>query len=489
MRLTALLFLPLAGGLVCLAASRRPALVRWLALGATLVELALAASLLGADAPAGPWHLSLEVPWIPALGARYGLAVDGVSVVLVLLTAFLSVLCVLISWRGITDRVGPYHFFLLAAETGILGVFLATDLFLFYLFWEFQMIPVFFLVGIWGHEERIRATFTFLLYTVGGSLLMLLAVGMLYSVHGAQTGVYSFRIADLLGTDLGRWTPWVFGALVLAFAVKIPLVPLHHWLPDAHTQAPTAGSVILAGLLLKTGTYALFRVALPLSPAIARASVPLLLVLGLVGLFYAAWVAFDQADAKRLVAYSSIAHMGLILIGLVVWNPATLSGSLLQMVNHGLSTAALFILLGMLQERVGSRALADLGGLWGEVPVLSGFFLFFALSALGLPGLNNFVGETLVLVGTFPSRPVVAGLGFCGLVFTLLYTLRLVQAALFGPAKPGRRLRDASAREVLVLACLAAGVLFIGLHPQPLLDLLHGPVMRAAGQAVLAGLP
>jgi NADH-quinone oxidoreductase subunit M len=489
MRLTALLFLPLVGGLLSLTASWRPGMVRWLALGTTVAELILAGSLLGAGTTGARWLLALEVPWVPSLGIHYGLGVDGVSLVLVLLTAFLSVLCVLVSWRAVTDRVGLYHFFLLAAETGILGVFLATDLFLFYLFWEVQMVPVFFLVGIWGHEERIQATLKFLIYTVAGSLLMLLAVALLYSIHGAQTGTYTFRIADLLGTDLGRWTPWVFGGLLAAFAVKIPVIPIHNWLPDAHTQAPTAGSVILAGLLLKTGAYALFRVALPLAPQTTQTFAPVLVVLGLLGLFYAAWVAFDQVDAKRLVAYSSIAHMGVILIGFAVWTPATLSGSLLQMLNHGLSTAALFILLGMMQERVGSRALADLGGLWGEVPVLSGFFLLFALSALGLPGLNNFVGETLILVGTFPSRPLVASLGFCGLVFTLAYMLRLIQQALFGPPKPGRHLPDATAREVLVLTCLAVGVLFIGLHPQPVLDLFEGPVARAVGQTALAVLP
>lgn len=478
--LTAVIFLPLLGAVLCLAASRRPLLCRWTALVATFADLGLSVSLFFHPGAPSRWFLSEDAPWIRSVGVRYSLAVDGVSLLLVLLTSFLLVLCVLVSWRAVESRVGPYHFFLLFTETGILGVFLARDLFLFYLFWEVQILPMFFLIGVWGHEDRVRATIKFILYTIAGSLLMLVALIALYLIHGGQTGSYTFGLGQLLATRLDPGTElWLAAAFLLAFAIKVPAVPLHNWLPDAHTQAPTAGSVILAGLLLKTGTYALFRIGFPLFPGAVHALLPLLLSVGLAGLFYAGWIAFAQRDVKRLVAYSSVAHMGLVIIGLAVWNALTLNGALLQMLNHGLSTSALFILVGMIDERLGSRALEDMGGLWRQAPALCAFFLFFALSALGLPGLNNFVGEVLILIGTFREFPAVAVLGFSGLVITLLYVLRMVQRTVFGPARPGREVRDLGPREALVLGVLAAAVLFAGLRPQPILDLFRSPVQAS----------
>jgi NADH-quinone oxidoreductase subunit M len=478
--LSIIIFLPLVGGLVVLALYRYPQQCRWVSLWVTLADLAMVVGLLltGYRSRAmGDWLVIEDYEWIERFGIRYSLGLDGISLVLILLTTFLSVMCVLVSWRQIEERVSGFHFFLLAMQTGVLGVFLATDLFLFYLFWELQLIPMFFIIGIWGHENRIYATVKFVLFSITGSLLMLIAVIGLYIAHGSQTGNYTFSLFHLTETLLTRNAEmWLYAAFLLAFAIKIPVFPVHTWLPDAHTEAPTAGSVILAGLLLKTGAYALLRFAFPLFPGAAKQSVPLLLALGLIGLFYAAWIALAQKDMKRLVAYSSISHMGLIVIGLAIWSKITLSGAVLQMVNHGLTTSALFILVGMLDERAHTRNLADFGGLWKKMPVFSAFFLLFAMASLGLPGLNSFVGEILILVGTFRERPLVGALGFAGIVFILIYVLRLVQDSLFGEAKGERVLRDVDAREAAVLIPLAIAVLWIGLYPRSILDLLQGPV-------------
>ena len=325
----------------------------------------------------------------------------------------------LCSWQAIAFKEGSFYFFILFLEGTLAGLFLAADLLLFYLFWEIQIIPMFFLVGIWGHENRSHAAIKFLLYTLAGSLVMLIALLALYVIHGHQTGIYTFSVYQLTQHGpLGRTTEiLLFAAFLLAFGIKVPLLPVHTWLPDTHTEAPTAGSVVLAGLLLKTGVYAIFRFAMPLFPQAANLLTPLMLILGVGGLFYAGWIALAQTDIKRLVAYSSIAHMGLAIIGIVIWNAVALSGAILQMINHGLSTSALFIMVGMLDERIHSRDFAVMGGLWSKMPVFSAFFLLFALSSLGLPGLNNFVGEMLVLVGVFKAKPVIAILGFAGIVF------------------------------------------------------------------------
>ncbi len=480
--LSIIIFLPLLGGLAALGVFSQPRVSRWIAAIAASGDLALVILLFflvpgGHAAHNGGWLMAEDYPWLQSLGIRYSLGLDGISLMLILLTAFLALLCILVSWRQINTKVGSFHFFLLATQTGVLGVFLATDLFLFYLFWEVQIIPVFFLVGIWGHEKRLAATMKFILFTVSGSLLMLIALTALYVIHGTRTGIYTFSLARLASAPLTDTTGiFLFAAFMIAFAVKTPIIPLHIWLPDTHTEAPTAGSVVLAGLLLKTGVYGILRIAFPLFPTAARLSMPLLLTLGLVGLFYAAWIALSQTNIKRLIAYSSIAHMGLIIIGLAIWKAITVSGAVLQMINHGLTTSALFILVGILGERIDSRKFADLGGLWKKMPVFSAFFLFFAMASLGLPGLNNFVGEILILIGAFTVSPLVAILGFCGMVFTLVYVLRLVQDSLFGREKAAHPLYDLTIREGWVLGVLAAAVLFIGLHPGPILRLFETPL-------------
>ncbi len=494
--LTLIIFWPIFGSFVVLAVYRRPDLVRWLSLIVTLVEMALVAALFGLDlqphaTPQGTWLLLEDYAWIPWLGARYSLGLDGISLLLLALVAFLNIFCVLVSWRAIDFKHGSFYFFILFLEGTLAGLFLAADLLLFYLFWEIQIIPMFFLVGIWGHENRIHAAIKFLLYTLAGSLFLLIALIALYVIHEQQTGLYTFSVYQLMQHGpLGRTTEiLLFGAFLLAFGIKVPLIPVHTWLPDAHTEAPTAGSVDLAGLLLKTGVYALFRFAMPLFPYATQLFIPVLLVLGVGGLFYAAWIALAQTDVKRLVAYSSISHMAMIIIGIAIWNVTTLSGSILQMINHGLSTSALFIMVGMLDERLHSREFAALGGLWSKMPVFSAFFLLFALSSMGLPGLNNFVGEMLILVGAFKANWPVAVLGFVGIVFGVIYILRMVQDSLFGEPRGEHIFWDLDFRETAMLGALALAVLFIGLHPGPVLRLLDQPIQAMLQQIAQLGLP
>ncbi len=480
--LVVIVFLPLAGSFLALAAGRKPLLCRWVSLCVTIIEVGLISIFFFLDlkpqvSPSGAWLLTVDHPWLTGLGARFSLGLDGLSLMLIGLTAFINVICILISWKAITVKVGPFHFFLLFLEGCLMGLFLATDLLLFYLFWEIQLIPMFFLIGVWGHAKRTYASIKFVLFTFGGSLFMLIALVAIYVMHGHQTGEYTFNLYQLTQTRLSPTVQgWLYAAFFVAFIIKIPMVPLHTWLPDAHTEAPTAGSVDLAGLLLKTGFYALFRFAFTLFPAAAQASVPLLVILGLVGMFYSAWIALAQTDIKRLVAYSSIGHMGMMVVGLGLWNLMALSGSFLQMINHGISTSALFVLVGMIDERLDSRNFKDLGGLWKKMPVFSAFFLFFALSSMGLPGLNNFVGEILILIGIFQSRPVIAVLAFVGVLFSVIYILRMVQDGLFGEGREDRTLWDVDGREIVILVLMALPVLFIGLHPGPILRLFESSI-------------
>jgi NADH-quinone oxidoreductase subunit M len=482
--LTTLVFLPLAGSLMLIPLWKRENLVKPVALGIALLELALAAWVYATaqtgNATPGAlpgFFLWEDAAWIERFGIRYTLGMDGISLLMALLTAFITVIAMLVSWRSIKERPGLHYLLILVMATGIMGVFLSLDLFLFYLFWEVMLIPMFFLIGIWGHGRRIYSAVKFFLFTLAGSLLMLLAIIGLYLIHGAQSGSYSFALAALLHTHVApQLASWLFAAFLFAFAIKVPLFPLHTWLPDAHTDAPTAGSVILAGLLLKTGAYGLIRFGYPLFPEAARSFTPLLYALALIGIVYGSWVAYAQTDMKRLVAYSSVGHMGFVALGIAAWTPLALSGAVLQMVNHGVTTGALFALVGMLDERTDTREIADYGGLWGKVPQLSFFFLLFAMASAGLPGLNNFVGEFLVLTGTFRVAPIVVAIAFPGIVVTLVYTVRLVQKLLFVEERKPLPLADLSWREGGLLAVLALIAIYIGVHPAPLLELIKVPV-------------
>ena len=487
--LSCLILLPLAGCLLLLPVWNCRLSARPIAFGVALVELALTAWLyaswqgLAALPTSLPGYLLLEdAPWIPAFGIRYTLGLDGISLLMVMLTAFTFCVALLVSWHAITERSGLFLTLMLAMETGIMGVFLSLDLALFYLFWEVMLIPMFFLIGIWGHGRRIYSTIKFFLFTMFGSLLMLLAIIALHLLHARQSGVNTFNLHELLGTQLPPDTQlWLFAAFFLAFAIKFPLFPLHTWLPDAHTDAPTAGSVVLAGLLLKTGSYGLIRFGYPLFPQAAQTLTPLLYTLALIGIIYASLVAFAQQDMKRLIAYSSIGHMGFVAIGIAAWQPVALSGSIIQMANHGVTTGALFCLVGMLDERAHTREIAVFGGLWGKVPRYSFFFLLFSLASLGLPGLNNFVGEFLVLTGTMKKAPLVSALAFVGIVLTLIYTVRLVQELLFQEERQPLQLADLDLREMVLLTGLALVCLWMGIHPAPLLDLIHLPVQLLTG--------
>ncbi len=488
--LTILVFLPLTGVLCLLPLWQRQEWTRRIALLFGLADLTLAgwltlaagsARLLPGNSPPG-FFLFEDLPWIGRLGARYTLGLDGISLLMVLLTAFVTLVGMVVSWNAIRERSALHYALLLVMESGIMGVFLALDLFLFYLFWEVMLIPMFFLIGIWGHGRRVYSAIKFFLYTLAGSLLMLLAIIGIYLLHGSQTGQYTFGLMSLTGTAIPAQAGiWLFAAFLLAFAIKFPLFPLHTWLPDAHTDAPTAGSVILAGLLLKTGAYGLIRFGYPLFPDAAKTLTPLLTGVAVIGILYASWVAFAQTDMKRLVAYSSVGHMGFVALGIAAWTPVALSGAVMQMVNHGVTTAALFALVGMLDERSGTREVAAYGGLWGKVPLLSGLFLLFAMASAGLPGLNNFVGEFLILTGTFRVQPLAAVLAFLGIVLPLAYTVKLLQEVLFQHERRPLALPDLSLREGTILTVMALIDLYLGLHPKPLLDLLNVPVALLTG--------
>ncbi|MFP3940780.1 MAG: NuoM family protein [Thermoanaerobaculia bacterium] len=501
MILVALIAVPLVGGLLAWAvAGRSPGACRWIALGAMVLDLVLAlllvpalggegvaglggatgggeAAATAAEGAGGRWLAHVSWEWIPRFGIGLTLGVDGLSLLLVFLTAVLGILAVAGSWSEITHRTGFFHFNLLWILAGVIGVFLALDLFLFYFFWELMLVPMYFLIGIWGHERRIYAALKFFLFTQASGLLMLVAILALAAAHAGATGAWSFAYADLLANPVaGPAAAWLMLGFVVAFVVKLPAVPFHTWLPDAHTEAPTAGSVVLAGLLLKTGGYGLIRFAVPLFPEAAEELAPAGMALGAVGVLYGAMLAFAQTDLKRLVAYSSVSHLGFVLLGVYAWNELALQGVVLQMVCHGLSTGALFLLVGQLQERTGTRDMDRLGGLWEVAPRMGGLGLFFALASLGLPGLGNFVAEFLVLVGAWRVSVVWTAVAAAGLILATVYSLWIVQRVYQG-GDAGWRIPDLGVREVAILAVAVVGLVWLGLYPQPVID-AAAPVVR-----------
>jgi NADH-quinone oxidoreductase subunit M len=475
--LSLMLWLPLLGALICLLLYKSANSCRLVALMTNLLVLLLALVVaFSFDAGASGWILYEDYAWIERFGIRYTLGMDGISLLLVILTAFLQLIAVLISWR-VEHYPAFFYALILTLGTAILGVFLALDLILFYLFWELMLIPMFALIGFWGESRRVYAVVKFFLFTLAGSLLMLLAMISLYLLHAEQTGVYTFALETLKQTQLSLDQELLFYiCFMTAFAVKVPLFPFHAWLPDAHQQAPAAGSVDLAGLLLKTGVYGIIRFAFPLFPRAAEMSLPVLAILALIGLFYAAMVAYQQTDIKRLVAYSSVSHLGFVILGLAAWNQTAWEGSVLLMVNHGVTSAALFVMLAFVRQRTGSNDLASLGGLWQSQPNLSAFFLLFSMASLGLPGLANFAGEFLILIGTFTTHPVWASIAVVGVLLSAAYMLRLVQGVIWGPCCEPFEKQDLVPREWLVLIPLAILVVWLGCYPQPLLEPIREPV-------------
>lgn len=470
----------LIGSLLAWLAGRRSNLwPRFVSLGTLLVALfgLVAVWVYYFRAPSlpsgGPWFLEVDLAWIPQLGIRFHLAMDGLSLLLTMLALFLGIMAVGASWAGIQERVGFFHFNLLWVVASLLGVFLALDLFLFYFFWEMMLVPLYFLIGIWGHENRVYATLKFFIFTQFSSLLMLLAILGLYFIHGQSTGAYTFGYFDLLGAS-GSMVPatafWLMMGFFVAFGVKLPVLPVHTWLPDAHTEAPTAGSVDLAGLVLKVGAYGFIRFVIPLFPNAALSFANVAMALGVAGIVYGALMAFAQTNVKRLVAYTSISHMGFVLLGIFAWNQLALQGAVMVMLAHGVSTGALFILVGDLQERIRTFDMDKMGGLWSKVPRMGASGMMFALASLGLPGLGNFVGEFLVLLGVYQVSPVMAILAAIGFVVSTVYSLWMMQRVFFGRSRGDGVLRDYNFREGAIMGALVATIVWLGLHPQPVLN-------------------
>jgi len=473
-----LILIPLAGGLTAwLAGKWRPGSSFWISLAAAVSDFLLTVFLWimyiprSVSVSGDRWLIETTLPWIPQFGISIHLAIDGLSLILVSLAGFLGIMAVTSSRTEIKERHGFFHFNLLAVLAGIIGVFLAMDLFLFYFFWELMLVPMYFLIAIWGHENRFYAAIKFFLFTQLSGLFMLAAIIGLYLLCGNITGTYTFDYLEVLGVSLPVGAErWLFLGFFVAFAVKLPLVPIHSWLPDAHTEAPTAGSVILAGLLLKTGAYGLIRFAIPLFPEAASHFAPLGMILGVIGILYGAAMAFAQTDLKRLIAYTSISHMGFVILGVFAWNTLALQGALMQIVCHGLSTGALFMIVGGLQERIHTRDIQLMGGLWSTVPKMAAVTLFFALASLGLPGLGNFVAEFLVLIGAYRTNIGIAVVATTGLVTATVYSLWMMHVCFFGSERKSWRVADLSFREMASMASIIALLLWFGLYPQPLLN-------------------
>jgi NADH-quinone oxidoreductase subunit M len=470
MNLILFLALPLGCGLLALLLGRLSQTASRVAvLAGSLACLVLALyAWLGAALPA-----KLELPWIPAIGASFILSLDGLSLPFLALSGLLGAVAVVASWKGIVERVPFFHFNLALTLAGINGVFLAGDLFLFAFMWELMLVPMFFVIDLWGHEGRHRAAVKFFIFTQAGGLLMIAAITGLYAAHGQASGDWSFAYDRLLGTALPPTLQFILMLGFFAgFAVKLPVFGLHAWLPDAHTEAPTAGSILLAGLLLKTGGYGLLRFAIPLFPEASAALAPYARWLGVAGILYGGVMALGQLDMKRLVAYSSVSHLGFVLLGIYSLDPTGERGAVIQMLSHGLSTGALFMLVGALQDRIGTRELGKMGGLARLLPRMGALGLVLTLALLGLPGTGNFVGELLVLFGAFRAQAAVAVVAGLGLVVAMAYSLRMFQLAFHGEAKEGRAVADLSLVETGTLGLLVAVLIWVGLYPNGVLALV-----------------
>ena len=485
--LSLILFTPLVGvGVLLFVNRQRENLIKWIA--NIFVGLGFLVSLplwFWYDSEDASWQFVEQADWIPSIGAQYFLAVDGFSTLLILLTTLMGVIAVLSSWTAITMRVKEYYIFLLALQTGMLGAFMALDFLLFFLFWEVMLVPMYFLIAIWGSDNRLYSAIKFFLFTLIGSVVMLLGILAVYFYHYDVTGVYTFDITRFHELNIPFNTQWwIFLAFFLGFAVKVPMFPFHTWLPDAHTDAPTAGSVILAAVLLKMGTYGFIRFSLPILPDATVAFVPWVVGLSIVGIVYGALVAMAQRDWKRLVAYSSVSHMGMVMLGMFALTPVGITGSIVHQLNHGISTGALFLIVGIVYERRHTRLIADYGGLSKVMPVYAAIFLIMMMSSIGLPTLNGFIGEVLILQGVFVVSWVWAAVAASGIVLGAAYMLWLYQRTMFGNITnpDNEKLSDLSVREFATFVPLLILAVWIGLYPKPFLDRLETSVDRVVAR-------
>src|SRR3954470_15156138 len=479
--LSLILFTPLVGALVLLLVPKQNEnAIRWIANLTALVGFVISVPLWFWFNPQGPDFQFIErAPWIPSIGADYFLGIDGLSTLLILLTTMMGFIAVLSSWNAITERVKEYYIFLLVLQTGMIGAFLSLDFLLFFLFWEVMLVPMYFLIGIWGSANRLYSAIKFFLYTLVGSVVMLLGILALYFYNHTATGVYSFDVTQLhklnVPYDL-QW--WVFLAFFLGFAIKVPMFPFHTWLPDAHTDAPTAGSVILAAVLLKMGTYGFIRFSLPILPEATRHFTPYVAFLCIVGIVYGALVALAQKDWKRLVAYSSVSHMAMVMLGMFALNPVGITGSIVQQLNHGISTGALFLIVGIVYERRHTREISEYGGLSKVMPVYAAVFLVMTMSSIGLPTLNGFIGEFLILQGVFVANKIWAAFAASGVVLGAAYMLYLYQRTMFGKIEnpKNEHLLDLNHREFATFVPLLILAVWMGVYPSPFLRRLESSV-------------
>jgi NADH-quinone oxidoreductase subunit M len=492
--LHALLAIPILGAALVMAAPA--AVAKRLAFVVSLVELVVSLGLWwSVDTSTGTMELVFARNWIPQWGIQYAVGIDGISLMMVLLTTLLMPLCVIGSWNYITKREPAYYALLLVLTTGMLGVFVATDLFLFYSFWEVMLVPMYFIIGIWGGKNRLYAALKFFIYTMAGSLLMLVAIIVMVRIAAVASGRLSFSyyhlLAQVQAPQMIALAPWLFTAFFLAFAIKVPMFPFHTWLPDAHVEAPTAGSVILASVLLKMGTYGFLRFAIPFFPSVAysREVQALVVTLALIGIIYGALVAMVQPDIKKLVAYSSVSHLGFAMLGIWAASVQGVQGALMVMIGHGFSTGALFFLIGMLYERRHTREIAAYGGIAKVVPLFSLVLVVVSLASIGLPGLNGFIGEFLVLLGSFRTYPLAAGIATTGVIFAAAYLLWALQRIVFNRLEHSENesLTDLTGRELVVLVPLLLGIVWMGVYPAPVLRRME-PAARTYIQRAHGGL-
>lgn len=480
--LSLIIFLPLIGAIpiMLFVPKQKEELIRWLSAITTFVTFIVSLILIpNFDTATHEMQFVERHSWIPSIGVQYFLGIDGISFLLVLLTTMITFIAVLSSWHAISERLKEFHVCVLLLEVGMLGAFMALDFVFFYVFWEVMLVPMYFIIGIWGGPRRLYSAIKFFLYTLLGSVFMLVAILALFFVYHHYTGEYTFNILKYMEFNFPfnvQW--WVFLAFFLGFAVKVPMFPFHTWLPDAHVEAPTAGSVILAGILLKMGTYGFVRFALPITPDAAHTFVPFIVTLSIIAIIYAAFICLAQKDMKKLIAYSSVSHMGYITLGTFTFNPQGLEGAILQMINHGLSSAALFLIVGLVYERRHTRMIADFGGLAKVMPIYAVFFAIATMSSIGLPGLNGFIGEFLILLGVFKVSYIWAFLAAFGIVVGAAYALWLYQRTMFGKLENPENieLKDLNLREKWTLIPLIIMMFWIGLYPKPFLDTMHASV-------------